>query len=261
MYDAKASAQVGSNPAVANTANTGAAEWYAGHNAPINQAQQDLAPISKSPMPEFWCSIAYFEHDTQVSEMFKVPSGWRILEKAFNSTSWARATCGYVARVTTRYLCRATTSTTRPDAHQAMPCTKSIPWRIPKCLTCASVFGRCSNRRLLRMWPPPSLDTAETEVINRAESAESLRQFRFLMPPESTLTICADFASSVCHSLKVGVPTTTASRSRRRRAGSRSTYIGRFNCSTTFCTPSRWIKIGGRRRFKRRMRLRRPPSE
>lgn len=28
-------------------------------------------------MPQYWCSIAYFELDTQVGETFKVPSGWR----------------------------------------------------------------------------------------------------------------------------------------------------------------------------------------
>ncbi|XP_040508512.1 mothers against decapentaplegic homolog 4 isoform X2 [Gallus gallus] len=31
-------------------------------------------PISTHPGPEFWCSIAYFEMDVQVGEIFKVPS-------------------------------------------------------------------------------------------------------------------------------------------------------------------------------------------
>jgi len=30
--------------------------------------------LSSQPAPEHWCLIAYFELDTQVGEMFKVPS-------------------------------------------------------------------------------------------------------------------------------------------------------------------------------------------
>ncbi|KAK4294637.1 hypothetical protein Pmani_032751 [Petrolisthes manimaculis] len=33
-----------------------------------------MAPLSSQPGPEFWCSIAYFELDTQVGETFKVAS-------------------------------------------------------------------------------------------------------------------------------------------------------------------------------------------
>ncbi|XP_071942899.1 mothers against decapentaplegic homolog 4-like isoform X2 [Antedon mediterranea] len=42
-----------------------------------NQMQTDMTlntPISSHPGPENWCSIAYFELDTQVGEIFKVPS-------------------------------------------------------------------------------------------------------------------------------------------------------------------------------------------
>lgn len=42
-------------------------------------AQESTAQgtLSTSPMPEYWCSILYFELDTQVGEMFKIPSSWR----------------------------------------------------------------------------------------------------------------------------------------------------------------------------------------
>ncbi|XP_031638437.1 mothers against decapentaplegic homolog 4 isoform X2 [Contarinia nasturtii] len=36
--------------------------------------QQRLPLLSRQPAPEYWCSVAYFELDTQVGETFKVPS-------------------------------------------------------------------------------------------------------------------------------------------------------------------------------------------
>ncbi|XP_017857883.1 PREDICTED: mothers against decapentaplegic homolog 4 isoform X2 [Drosophila arizonae] len=38
------------------------------------QQQQQPRLLSRQPAPEYWCSIAYFELDTQVGETFKVPS-------------------------------------------------------------------------------------------------------------------------------------------------------------------------------------------
>ena len=71
-------------------------EWLSGQRQQAQQQQEAQGPISKSPMPNFWCSIAYFELDTQVKghnksnvcpvlmyifpqvgETFKVPSDWR----------------------------------------------------------------------------------------------------------------------------------------------------------------------------------------
>ncbi|XP_075764286.1 mothers against decapentaplegic homolog 4-like isoform X2 [Pelodiscus sinensis] len=43
--------------------------WPSHHNAAPYQQ-----PVSSHPGPEFWCSIAYFEMDVQVGEIFKVPS-------------------------------------------------------------------------------------------------------------------------------------------------------------------------------------------
>ncbi|GJQ67753.1 putative mothers against decapentaplegic homolog [Trypoxylus dichotomus] len=43
---------------------------YWSHNNDVNIA----GPLSTQPAPEYWCSVAYFELDTQVGETFKVPS-------------------------------------------------------------------------------------------------------------------------------------------------------------------------------------------
>lgn len=45
--------------------------FYTGsHNNDVNIA----GPLSTQPAPEYWCSVAYFELDTQVGETFKVLS-------------------------------------------------------------------------------------------------------------------------------------------------------------------------------------------
>ncbi|XP_039369002.1 mothers against decapentaplegic homolog 4-like isoform X6 [Mauremys reevesii] len=41
---------------------------------PHHTAAPYQQPVSSHPGPEFWCSIAYFEMDVQVGEIFKVPS-------------------------------------------------------------------------------------------------------------------------------------------------------------------------------------------
>ncbi|XP_053331312.1 mothers against decapentaplegic homolog 4-like isoform X2 [Spea bombifrons] len=42
---------------------------------PLHQSPQPYQhPVSNHPGPEFWCSVAYFEMDVQVGEIFKVPA-------------------------------------------------------------------------------------------------------------------------------------------------------------------------------------------
>lgn len=49
------------------------AYWAHGSAQPQEVTGQHR-PLSRQPAPEYWCSIAYFELDTQVGETFKVPS-------------------------------------------------------------------------------------------------------------------------------------------------------------------------------------------
>ncbi|XP_053224676.1 mothers against decapentaplegic homolog 4-like isoform X2 [Podarcis raffonei] len=48
--------------------------WPAHHGSPPYQP-----PVSSHPGPEFWCSIAYFEMDVQVGEIFKVPANCAVV--------------------------------------------------------------------------------------------------------------------------------------------------------------------------------------
>lgn len=50
--------------------------WFSGGHSAA-QLGSDVALtglLSTQPAPEYWCSVAYFELDTQVGETFKVPS-------------------------------------------------------------------------------------------------------------------------------------------------------------------------------------------
>lgn len=50
---------------------------YIGQHNLQNQLGNDVniaGLLSTQPAPEYWCSVAYFELDTQVGETFKVPS-------------------------------------------------------------------------------------------------------------------------------------------------------------------------------------------
>lgn len=51
-------------------------QTYWPHQTPtVQQHDTGVQPaLSTQPIPEFWCSVAYFELDTQVGETFKVPS-------------------------------------------------------------------------------------------------------------------------------------------------------------------------------------------
>ena len=47
--------------------------------AAAKSAVAPAGPISSQPMPEAWCSIAYFELDAQVGETYKVPSNCHVV--------------------------------------------------------------------------------------------------------------------------------------------------------------------------------------
>ncbi|XP_051891992.1 mothers against decapentaplegic homolog 4 isoform X1 [Pristis pectinata] len=47
---------------------------HTGHYWAVHNELAYQPPISNHPVPEYWCSIAYFEMDVQVGETFKVPS-------------------------------------------------------------------------------------------------------------------------------------------------------------------------------------------
>ncbi|XP_052902627.1 mothers against decapentaplegic homolog 4 [Anopheles moucheti] len=61
----------GSTGAVSAATGSGVGTTSGGQLAEL-PGQQRL--LSRQPAPEYWCSVAYFELDTQVGEMFKVPS-------------------------------------------------------------------------------------------------------------------------------------------------------------------------------------------
>ncbi|XP_053560251.1 mothers against decapentaplegic homolog 4 [Bombina bombina] len=49
-------------------------EWRK-YSRPLHQSSPQYPhPVSNHPGPEFWCSVAYFEMDVQVGEIFKVPA-------------------------------------------------------------------------------------------------------------------------------------------------------------------------------------------
>ena len=59
-------------------------DWYGSQRGGHVSNQDAAGPISKSPMPEYWCSIAYFELDTQVgnsSFSLGYPKGETVLLK------------------------------------------------------------------------------------------------------------------------------------------------------------------------------------
>ncbi|XP_068851293.1 mothers against decapentaplegic homolog 4-like isoform X4 [Aphelocoma coerulescens] len=183
--------------------------WPPHHN-PVLQP-----PVSTHPGPEFWCSIAYFEQDVQVGEIFKVPSSCPTVVvdgyvdpsggarfclgqlsnvqrcAASERARWSgaeRGTCGCAAGATTPCSCRASTWTGRPAEPPGTPCTR--------CLTCASATGRCSSRRPLpRLRPPLRPLQWPAASPGLAQWAASLRPSGCRWPRGSAWTTCGACAS------------------------------------------------------------------
>uniref|UniRef100_A0AAG5CT31 Mothers against decapentaplegic homolog n=1 Tax=Anopheles atroparvus TaxID=41427 RepID=A0AAG5CT31_ANOAO len=55
-------------------ANVGSSVGNAATGGQMAELSGQQRLLSRQPAPEYWCSVAYFELDTQVGEMFKVPS-------------------------------------------------------------------------------------------------------------------------------------------------------------------------------------------
>ncbi|XP_030320880.1 mothers against decapentaplegic homolog 4-like isoform X7 [Calypte anna] len=109
-------------------------------------------PVSTHPGPEFWCSIAYFEMDVQVGEIFKVPSSCPVVvvDGYVDPSGGARFCLGQLSnvhRTDASERARAITWTGRRAEPPVMPSIKSIPEPTSRCLTSGSATGRCSSRR------------------------------------------------------------------------------------------------------------------
>ncbi|XP_066062665.1 mothers against decapentaplegic homolog 4-like isoform X3 [Chamaea fasciata] len=158
-------------------------------------------PVSTHPGPEFWCSIAYFEQDVQVGEIFKVPSSCPtvVVDGYVDPSGGARFCLGQlsnVQRCAASERARASTWTGRRAGPPGTPCTRSTPARTSRCLTCASATGRCSSRRPLpRRRPrlrPPRWPAASP---GRARWAASPRPSGCRWPRGSAWTTCGACAS------------------------------------------------------------------
>ncbi|NWW27261.1 SMAD4 protein, partial [Falcunculus frontatus] len=88
--------------------------------------------IPPLPGPEFWCSIAYFEQDVQVGEIFKVPSSCPtvVVDGYVDPSGGARFCLGQLSNVqrsTTPCSCRASTWTEKLAEPLGTPCTRCTP--------------------------------------------------------------------------------------------------------------------------------------